>query len=81
MLEARATHHAVDIGYVLAPRLWRRGLMSEAVAGLVMWAMGSAETYRVRAVCDVDNVSSAVHPNVSAAPRDCLCYAIVKPVG
>jgi ribosomal-protein-alanine N-acetyltransferase len=61
--------------------------------------MGSAEIYRVWAVCDVDNVSSArllesvgmqfegklrrwlVHPNVSAAPRDCLCYAIVKPVG
>jgi RimJ/RimL family protein N-acetyltransferase len=22
-----------------------------------------------------------MHPNVSAAPRDCLCYAIVKTAG
>jgi len=96
MLEARVRKHAVDIGYVLAPRLWRRGLMSEAVAGLVSWALGNTEIYRVWAVCDADNVASArllesvgmrfegklrrwlVHPNVSDAPRDCLCYSIVR---
>lgn len=84
-------------GYVLAPRLWRRGLMSEAVAGLIEWAMASPEIFRVWAVCDADNVASArllesvgmrregtlrrwlVHPNLGDAPRDCLCYAIVKP--
>ena len=59
MLEAREKGHAVDIGYVLAPRLWRRGLMSEAVAGLIDWAMASPDVFRVWAVCDVDNVASA----------------------
>jgi [ribosomal protein S5]-alanine N-acetyltransferase len=96
MLEARVRRHAVDIGYVLAPRLWRRGLMSEAVAGLVDWAMSQPDIFRIWAVCDVENVASAgllesvgmqregtlrrwlVHPNMGAAPRDCLCYAIVR---
>ena len=59
MLEARVREHTVDIGYVLVPRLWRRGLMSEAVAGLVEWALGQPGIYRVWAVCDVDNVASA----------------------
>jgi [ribosomal protein S5]-alanine N-acetyltransferase len=99
MLECRIKNHAVDIGYVLAPRLWRRGLMSEAVSDLVSWALGNSGIYRVWAVCDTDNVASArllesvgmqfegklrrwlVHPNVSEEPRDCLCYAIVKPAG
>ena len=45
MLEARVKAHAVDIGYVLAPRLWRRGLMSEAVAGLIEWAMASPGSF------------------------------------
>jgi RimJ/RimL family protein N-acetyltransferase len=46
-------------GYVLAPRLWRRGLMTEAVHGLVQWAMTHPEVYRIWAVCDVENVASA----------------------
>jgi hypothetical protein len=53
---APASHR---IGYVLAPRLWRCGLMSEAVGGLVQWAMSHPEVYRIWAVCDVDNVASA----------------------
>jgi RimJ/RimL family protein N-acetyltransferase len=97
MLEARIKGHAVDIGYVLARHLWRRGLMSEAVAALVQWALAQPEIFRVWAVCDVDNVASArllesvgmqregtlrrwiFHPNISDSPRDCLCYAVVKP--
>jgi [ribosomal protein S5]-alanine N-acetyltransferase len=58
-LEARMSPHSIDIGYVLAPRLWRRGLMSEAVAGLVAWAMAQPSIYRVWAVCDVENIASA----------------------
>ena len=59
MLEARVNQHSVDIGYVLSPHLWRRGLMSEAVSGLVTWAMNQPELYRVWAVCDWENVASA----------------------
>lgn len=99
MLEARVKQHSVDIGYVLVPRLWRQGLMSEAVVGLIGWAMSQQEIHRVWAVCDSENVASArllesvgmqfegtlrrwlVHPNVSHTPRDCLCYAVVRPAG
>jgi RimJ/RimL family protein N-acetyltransferase len=59
MLEARVRGSSMDIGYVLAPRWWRQGLMSEAVAGLIEWALRQPEIYRVWAVCDVDNVASA----------------------
>lgn len=59
MLEARIRSHAMDIGYALAPRFWRQGLMSEAVAGLIEWALATPEILRVWAVCDVDNVASA----------------------
>jgi RimJ/RimL family protein N-acetyltransferase len=59
ILEARVRHHSMDIGYVLSRPLWRQGLMSEAVGGLVKWAMGQPEIYRVWAVCDVDNIASA----------------------
>jgi RimJ/RimL family protein N-acetyltransferase len=59
ILEARMKRHAVDIGYVLARRLWRRGLMSEAVCGLIDWALAQPEICRVWAICDVDNVASA----------------------
>jgi RimJ/RimL family protein N-acetyltransferase len=59
VLEARAKQHSVDIGYVLAPHLWRRGLMGEAVRGLVHWAMNHPEVYRIWAVCDVENIASA----------------------
>lgn len=96
-LEARVHGHSIDIGYVLVPRLWRLGLMSEAVRGLVQWAMSHPDVYRIWAVCDADNVASArllqsvgmelegtlrrwlIHPNMSETPRDCLCYAAVKP--
>jgi len=59
MLEARVKQHSVDIGYVLAPHLWRRGLMGEAVRGLVHWAVNHPEVYRIWAVCDVENIASA----------------------
>jgi [ribosomal protein S5]-alanine N-acetyltransferase len=59
MLGARIKEHAVDIGYVLARRFWRQGLMKEAAGGLVHWALAQPEIYRVWAVCDVDNVASA----------------------
>ena len=57
--EARVTQRSIDIGYVLARPLWRRGLMSEAMGSLVQWALGHPEVYRIWAVCDVDNPASA----------------------
>jgi ribosomal-protein-alanine N-acetyltransferase len=97
VVEIRVHTHSVDLGYALARRWWRQGLMTEAVAFLIQWAMLQPTIYRVWATCDVENVASSrllervgmqregllrrwlVHPNLSDTPRDCLCYAIVKP--
>ena len=96
LIEVRVRASAADLGYALARRWWRQGLMSEAVTAMVEWALAQPTIYRVWATCDVDNVASVrllervgmeregvlrrwlVHPNLSEAPRDCLCYSIVK---
>lgn len=96
LIEIRVGTSSVDIGYALTRRFWRQGLMSEAVASVIQWALAQPAIYRVWATCDVENVASArllervgmqregvlrrwlTHPNVSEAPRDCLCYSIVK---
>jgi ribosomal-protein-alanine N-acetyltransferase len=59
VVEIRVHDHAVDLGYALARRWWRHGLMTEAVSFLIQWAMSQASIYRVWATCDVDNVASA----------------------
>lgn len=59
MVEARLHGTSVDIGYVLQRKLWRRGLMSEAVRFVVAWALSRPDVYRVWATCDVENVGSA----------------------
>jgi RimJ/RimL family protein N-acetyltransferase len=96
LIEIRVHTGAVDLGYALAQRWWRQGLMSEAVTSVVQWALAQPTIFRVWATCDVENVASArllervgmeregvlrrwlAHPNMSVAPRDCLCYSIVK---
>lgn len=59
MLEIRVGTTAVDLGYALARRWWRQGLMSEAVAWIVQWALAQPRIHRVWATCDVENVASA----------------------
>jgi ribosomal-protein-alanine N-acetyltransferase len=55
MIEARLAGRTVDIGYVLAPRLWGRGLMPEAIEALALAALAGPGMYRVQASCDIDN--------------------------
>jgi ribosomal-protein-alanine N-acetyltransferase len=59
VIELRVQGPAVDVGYALSRRLWRQGLMSEALAALVRWALAQPEIFRVWATCDVENVASA----------------------
>jgi len=59
LLEIRVSASAVDLGYALAQRWWRHGLMSEALQSVVQWALAQPEIYRVWATCDVENVASA----------------------
>lgn len=59
MLEARVQGSTVDIGYVLAPALWGRGLMPEAIQALAGAALAQPQFFRVQATCDVTNIASA----------------------
>jgi ribosomal-protein-alanine N-acetyltransferase len=59
MISARAGGDKWELGYVLARIHWQRGYMTEAVKGIIAWAMRQNDIYRVWAVCDVDNVASA----------------------
>jgi [ribosomal protein S5]-alanine N-acetyltransferase len=58
-IDALLEGHRVYLGWVLAPRHWNRGYMSEAVAAVVEAALAAPGIYRAWAVCDVDNPASA----------------------
>jgi len=51
-------HHHLRLGMVLARSHQGRGLMREAVAGLLTHALAQPGVWRVDAVCDVDNHAS-----------------------
>jgi [ribosomal protein S5]-alanine N-acetyltransferase len=55
----RPEPHRVDCGYVLARPLWRRGLMTEALAAATHWAISEPDIWRIGAVCDTENLASA----------------------
>lgn len=55
----RPEPHRLDCGYVLGHPFWGRGLMTEALAETVRWAIAEAEIWRIGAVCDIDNIASA----------------------
>ena len=51
--------HGAQIGYILAPAVWGRGLATEAAGAVVAAAWDNDDLYRIWATCDVDNTSSA----------------------
>ena|SRR5437016_4528058 len=59
MIELRLGEISADFGYVLARSVWGRGYLTEAARALVDHTLARPSTWRVWAVCDVDNVASA----------------------
>ncbi len=55
----RPAPHRFDVGYVLARPWWGQGLMTEALAEVVQWALAQPGIWRIGAYCDVDNPASA----------------------
>ncbi len=55
----RPEPHRSDFGYVLARAEWGRGLMTEALTEVALWAMQQDDSWRIGAVCDVENRASA----------------------
>src|SRR5262249_28644047 len=71
LIEVRVRAGAVDLGYALARRWWRQGLMSEAVTAVIEWALTQPTIYRVWATCDVDNAGrTGDAPAPPAGPRE-----------
>ncbi|HEY0079568.1 MAG TPA: GNAT family N-acetyltransferase [Pyrinomonadaceae bacterium] len=59
MLEIRINDFKADVGYVVSRRHWGKGIATEALRGLVEWALSQESIYRVWALCDADNRASA----------------------
>jgi RimJ/RimL family protein N-acetyltransferase len=59
MMIARVNADKWEMGFVLARPFWCQGYMTEALKGIVAWALKRKEIYRIWAVCDVDNLASA----------------------
>ena len=57
-ISARADQ-GINLGYLIARRWWRHGLMSEALNAVVDWAFSVPSVFRVWAVCDLENEASA----------------------
>lgn len=55
----RTAGHRLDCGYVLARARWGRGLMTEVLTEVAIWALGQPSVFRLGAVCDTDNRGSA----------------------
>ncbi len=49
----------IEIGYVLARPQWGKGYMTEAARAVTNWLLEQPDSYRVFAVCDVENPASA----------------------
>ncbi|MDP9309700.1 MAG: GNAT family N-acetyltransferase, partial [Chloroflexota bacterium] len=52
-------HFSVSLGYVLMRAAWGQGLMPEATAAVMNWALAQPEIFRVWALCDIENRASA----------------------
>jgi ribosomal-protein-alanine N-acetyltransferase len=51
-------HHCAEVGYVLSPDHWGKGLMSEALEAVAAAAFERLRFHRLEAITDPDNVRS-----------------------
>lgn len=57
-IEIRVGATAVDVGYALKSRFWKKGLMTEALTAVIEWSFSNPEIFRVWATCDTENQGS-----------------------
>ncbi len=55
----QVTPTRLGYGYVLARASWGQGIMTEALAEIVTWALRQPPIWRIGDVCDVENIGSA----------------------
>ena len=79
MVEVRLGEGA-ELGYVLARAEWGKGYMTEAVRAVIEQALALPPTYRVAAICDVENAASArVMEKVGMLREGILRRAVLHP--
>jgi RimJ/RimL family protein N-acetyltransferase len=80
MVGCRVAGHKAELGYVLARRLWGQGIMPEAAAAIMHWAIAQPAIRRVWAVCDVGNLASArVLEKIGMQPEGILRHWLIRP--
>lgn len=52
-------HHRGELGYMIHPDYWGRGLVTEAAAAAVHYGFTSLQFHSIEAIIDPDNVASA----------------------
>jgi ribosomal-protein-alanine N-acetyltransferase len=53
-----AKHRRLEVGWILAPRFWRQGLMSEAMRAFLDHCFATLGTNRIEATIEPDNATS-----------------------
>jgi ribosomal-protein-alanine N-acetyltransferase len=51
-------HHNAEIGYVIAPEYWGKGITTEAARAIIRFGFEQMELMRIQARCFVDNIAS-----------------------
>lgn len=59
MVSLDVGEHGVEVGFVLSPEEWGKGLMAEGARAAVEWALSEPDIHRVWATCDCENTASA----------------------
>ncbi|RTR27804.1 N-acetyltransferase [Robertmurraya yapensis] len=55
----KPNHHSAEIGYVLSPEYWGKGITTEAAEALIRFGFEKMELVRIQARCMVDNIASS----------------------
>ncbi len=51
-------HHRAEIGYMLAPAFWNKGIASEAIEAIINYGFTKLNLHSIEALLDANNVSS-----------------------
>ncbi len=51
-------NHRLELGWILAPAFWRRGLMTEAARAALRHCFDAMDTHRIEAMIEPENVAS-----------------------
>ena len=51
-------HHRAEIGYMLAPQFWNRGIASEAIQAVINYGFTTLNLHSIEALLDSNNIAS-----------------------